>query len=409
MIRYVKAALRGMKAEASAGGGGWHILSGAGQGLSTEGQKSQAGPIVSAEAIMQLSTVWACTSATAQLIASLPCGIYERLPGGGKRRIDSELENILFHRPNTTQTGVEFWEAAVLQMMVGGNAYSRRLRVGPRMVGLEPLLKVKPKRRDGRFVYEVRDGGKVETLRAEDVLHLRGFGAGDGLGLSVVRYGVQSLGAALAADRSSGRVFSNGLQPSGVLQTDQKLEPDQRAQLQTLLNTYSGSDRAGKAMVLESGLSWQSVQWNPEDAQLLETRRFQVEDICRWFGIPPVVIGHSASGQTMWGSGVEMVMLSWLQTGINPLLRRIEARLNADVIPPAQRRRWFFEFNREAMLQMDSKAKAEFLSRMATSGTMTANERRSKLNLPPHSDPAANDLLAQTALAPLETLGEPKQ
>jgi HK97 family phage portal protein len=154
-------------------------------------------------------------------------------------------------------------------------------------------------------------------------------------------------------------------------------------------------------MVLEAGLKWNQVQWDPEDVQLLGTRRFQVEDICRWFGTPPVVIGHASEGQTMWGTGIESIMLSWLRLGINPILRRNEARLNLDAIPPERRGKWFYKYNREAMLEMDSKAKAEFLSRMATSGTMTANERREKLNLPRHDDPLADELLAQTALAPL--------
>jgi HK97 family phage portal protein len=178
--------------------------------------------------------------------------------------------------------------------------------------------------------------------------------------------------------------------------------------LQTLLETFVGSKKAGKTMTLEAGLDFQAVQMNPEDAQLLETRRFHVEDVCRWLGIPPIIIGHSAEGQTMWGTGVEQIMLSWLTLGINPLLTRIEARLNRDLVPVEKRGKWYFEFNREAMLQMDSKSKGEFLSKMGQSGTMSANERRTKLNLPRHPDPAADALLAQTALAPLEDLGKDK-
>ncbi|OWV40395.1 phage portal protein [Mameliella alba] len=405
MMRFIQAALRGIRAEVALGGEGWEAISGSGRVLSTAGRRSSAGPMVSPETIMNLSTVWACTSATAQLVASLPCHLYERGPNGRRTRLDDPLAAILFDRPNTTQTGVEFWEGAIAQQLIGGNAYARRLKVGNRLVGLEPLLDVTPKRKGGGFEYQVREAGaRTRVLPASEVLHLRGFGVGGGLGLSAVRYGTQSFGAALAAERSAARVFSNGLQPSGVLQSKDTLTPEQRETMQAVLERYAGSEKAGKVMVLEAGLEFKTVQWNPEDVQLLETRRFQVEEICRWFGVPPVVIGHAGAGQTMWGTGVEAILMGWLRTGINPILVRNEARLNAETIPPAKRGKWFWQYDREAMLQMDSKAKGVFLSTMATSGTMTANERRERLGLEPHSDPQANDLLGQTALAPLRDL-----
>lgn len=404
MKNIFKAALRGIRAELAAGESGWVTLSAADLPLSTAGTVSDAGALVSSETVMKLSAVWACTSVTAQLIASLPCHLYERTKDGGKTRIDAEAYDILFRRPNPMQTGMEFWEGAIAQKLLRGNAYAEKLRIGRRVVGYRPLMTVTPKRNGAVFDYVVSDGDRRRILKHDDVLHLRGFGAGNGLGLSAVRYGVQSFGAALAADQTAAKIFSNAMMPAGIIQADQTLSPEQRDQLQEMLLAYAGSTRAGKTMVLEAGLSWSKAQLDPEDAQMLETRRYNVEDVCRWFGTPPIVIGHASEGQTMWGTGVEAIMLSWLQLGINPLLRRLEARLNIDAIPPERQGKWFFEFNREAMLQMDSKSKAEFLSRMATSATMTANERRDKLNLPRSTDPMADELLAQTALAALEDL-----
>ncbi|MBV7394564.1 phage portal protein [Mameliella sediminis] len=404
MIRFLSAAMRGIRAELASAGGGWQVVSGQAAPLSGFGRKSDAGPVVSPETIMNLSTAWACTAANAQLVASLPCRVFEVSADGRRRRIEPEIEAITFRQPNATQTGVEFWEGMTAQQLIGGNAYARRLKVGRRTVGFEPLLDVTPKRVAGGFEYELREEGRRYRLKADEVLHLRGFGVGGGLGLSAVRYGTQSFGAALAAERSAARVFVNGMQPSAVLQSKDTLTEDQRAQLAAHLGRFAGSDKAGKAMVLEAGLEWKDVQWNPEDVQLLETRAFQVEEICRWFGTPPVVIGHAGKGQTMWGTGVEAIQLAWLRTGINPILKRNEARLNIDVIPPERRGKWFVEYDREAMLQMDSKAKGVYLSAMATSGTMSANERREVLGLEPHGDPQANALLAQTALAPLRDL-----
>jgi HK97 family phage portal protein len=174
------------------------------------------------------------------------------------------------------------------------------------------------------------------------------------------------------------------------------------------MEDFVSSKRAGKVMALEAGLSFSPTQVNPDDAQLLDTRRFQVEDVCRWFGTPPIIIGHAASGQTMWGSGVEAIMLAWLTLGINPQLRRFEARIKKDLIPLDRRAKWSVEWNREAMLQMDSKSKAVFLTGLTNSGIMSADESRDRLDLARRGG-AADDLHAQTALAPLEALGKDKK
>jgi len=380
-----------------------------GSSLSGWGMSSNAGPKVSAQTIMQLSAVWACTSRTAQLIASLPGSIYQK-EGNGRAAVDSQLADILTVSPNHEQTSVEFWEGLIVQTLMQGNGLAEKISFGRRgVVGLEPLPTGRPQRMpNGKLRYEITDRGKREYLPPEKVFHIRGFGSGTGIGLSAVRYGVQSFGSALAADETAQSVFGNGLQPGGYIRWDSGQNApsaEQRNRLQELLTKFSGSKNTGKMLELPPGASIDALTFNPEDAQLLETRRFSIEDICRWFGVPPIIIGHSADGQTMWGSGVEAIMLSWLTLGINPLLRKIEWRIRKDLISPTDRRRHYFEFNREAMLQMDSAAKGEFMSKMGASGTMTANERRAKLNLPRSSDPNADRLLAQTALAPLSDLG----
>lgn len=407
-LRFMRAAMRGVKAELAAGHSGWEVALGEQQGLTTSGRRSSSGKRVSPDSVMTLSAAFACTKATSQLIGALPAAMYRREGDDDRSKTDGDLAYILTVKPNPEQTALEFWEGMTAQTLLQGNGISEKLMVGSRIVGLRPLLNSKPVRRNGRLEYAVIDRGKTSYLPPEKVFHIRGFGVGDGVGLSAVRYGVQSFGTALAADESAASVFQNALQSAGVftMPADVPLSAPQRAQLQENLNQFAGSSKAGKAMLLEAGLSWQGITMNPEDAQLLDSRRFSVEDVCRWFGVPPVIVGHSSQGQTMWGTGIEAIMLAWLTTGINPLLRRIERRILADLIPRNVQRREYFEFNREAMLQMDSKAKAEFLSKMATSGTMTAHERRKKLNLPRVDDPNADKLLAQVALAPLQDLGK---
>lgn len=391
--------------------GGFLTGSASDAALSSGSKSTPSGKVINAKAAMEISAVYDCVRKTAQALATLPLHYYQKGAGDSRERInDGDLYGVLTESPNRDQTAFEFWEGMVSQICLKGNAYSERLYAGKRFVGLRPLFNVVPERdrQNGGFKYALWDRGRKEILPADKVFHLRGFGAGDGLGMSTIAYGATSMGAALAAEETASSIFSNAMLAAGVITSDQSLNDDQRTAIQEILEDFIGSRRAGKVLALEAGLSYNPLQMNPEDAQLLETRGFGVEDVCRWFGTPPIIVGHSANGQTMWGSGVEAILTSWNVLGINPLATRVEKRIIKDLIPPSQRRGRYFEFNREAMLQMDSKGKSEFLSKMGLSGTMTANERRARLNLPRHDDPAADALLAQTALAPLETLGKEK-
>ena len=377
------------------------------------GWESHAGKTVNMDSAMQLSAVWACIKVTAQAASSLPVALYEKTPDGSREKLDIPLAEILQESPNQDQTALEFWEEQVTWLLAQGNAYAEKVfNSRGELIALQPLAAshCRPVRlTDDRLVYRVTDRGRSEDLPRDRVFHIKGFGQGikdRDYGLSPIAYGVHSMGAALAAEETAGRIFGNGLMTSGLLTTkDQKrLHPDQREQLQKVLEQYAGSAKAGKTMVLPASLEYAKTQLNPEDAQMLETRRFSIEDICRWFGTPPIVIGHSADGQTMWGTGVEQILLSWLTLGIDPICDRIEARIKKQLIRPTGSRRRYAEFNREALLQMDSKAKAEFLSTMVQNGLMDRNEGRQKLNLPTRD--GAGELTAQTNLAPLDRLGE---
>lgn len=407
----IQRAMRRASASLPPGQSGWENAAGGAASVSAFGQMSTAGVRVSPDTVMNLSSVWACTTRTAQLVASLPADIYLKSSKDSREVVSDSLSQILTVSPNSDQTAFEFWEGVVAQLLIRGNAPSELLRIGNRIVGLRPLINATPDIRQGVLVrWSFLDRGRVEYLPPEKVFNIPGFSIGGGLGISAVRAGVNSFGAALAADQTSSSFFSNAMQPGGVVTWENKdgqqsPTPENRSTLKTLLDQFTGSRKAGKTLVLPPQAKYQHITLSPEDAQLLETRRYAVEDICRWFGVPPVIIGHSAEGQTMWGTGVEAIMLSWLTTGINPLLKRIEKRVLKELVPPIHRSNWYFEFNREAVLQMDSQSKGVFMSMMGASGTMTANERRKLLNLPRSDDPNADALLAQTALAPLELLG----
>lgn len=357
---------------------------------------------VSINRALSLSTVWACLRVTAQMVASLDLQVFQRNRDGTKTRLaDHPFEELLNQSPNQDDTGFDYWQRNTAAILAQGNAYSEINILGRTVRGLDPLPNCQPFRnRDGDLNYRINDRGKSEILPREKVMHLRGFGMGGDLGLSAVRFGSNTLRSSLAAEETSAQVFSNGMSAGGVLKTKGELTVDQRNQLQVFLDQYSGSKNTGKTMLLEYGLEYEGIGLNPEDAQLLETRGYNVEELCRWFGTPPVVVGHSADGQTMWGSGIEQVMLSWLTLGINPLLESIEQRIAKSILTAAERRTLAIKFNRQDMLRMDSKAMAAFISKLTVNAGLTPNEGRQLMNLPPLE--GGNELYAQKQLQPLK-------
>lgn len=370
------------------------------------GANSHAGKTVTLDAMMQLSTVWACIRLTAQAVSCLPGAMFERSGDDDRQRVEDDLSEVLCDSPNEDQTPLEFWEGNVAWLMAQGNAYSEQVKIGKRLSALQPIASTAcaPLRRDdGELVYRVWDRGKSEILPRDKIFHLRGFGFGGDLGLSPIRFGAQTFGSAIAIEEATGRLFGSGLQASGLLSSQHTLDDDQRVELQSIMEKFVGSSNAGKLMILEAGLKYERLALSPIDAQMLENQRFSVEALCRWFGMPPIIIGHAAQGQTMWGTGVEQILLAWLTLGIDPICDRIEARVKKQLIRPTGNRKRYFEFNREALLQMDSAAKAAFLSTMTQNGLMTRNEGRAKLNLPRKE--GGDDLTAQTNLAPLGQLG----
>lgn len=368
------------------------------------GGKSNSGQTVTLEKALEIATVWACISRTAQFIASMPLGVYEKEDSGNRIKQSNSMSRLLNESPNAHQTAIEFWEGMIAWMLANGNGYAEILRIGGKVVALEPLPsdRIEPFRDEvNSLMYRVYDGDSERVLPQKDVFHLKGFGFGGDQGLSAIRYGVNTLGLAMSAEESAGSYFSSGMQIGGFIKSQHALNPEQKKQLSENLSKYAGSKNTAKIMTLESGFDFVPVSLNPEDAQLLEARKFNVEEICRWFGMPPIIIGHASEGQTMWGTGVEQITLSWLQTGLNPILCKIEKRIQKQLISNP---RQYAEFNREAAVQMDGKSKMDMLSRGVTNAIIKPDEARHKLNM--GSVKGGDQLFAQTALAPIQTLGK---
>lgn len=372
------------------------------------GHSNATGKTVNIESALKLSTFWACVRITAQAVSCLPAAMYDRIDDNARVRVDDDLAEIICETPNEDQTPLEFWEGAVAWMLTDGNAYAEKASIGKRLAALQPLPsdRCQPVRKaDNTLVYRFTDRGKTEDLPRDKVFHIKGFGFGGDRGMSAIRFGAQTFGSAIASDEVAARLFSSGLSAGGLLKTEGNPTEEQKTDLRKLLEDFIGSANTGKLLMLPKGVTFEQLSISPVDAQLLEHNRFSVEEICRWTGTPPIIIGHAAQGQTMWGTGVEQILLAWLTLGIDPLCDRIEARVKKQLIRPTGKRNRYFEFNREALLQMDSKAKAAFLSTMTQNGLMTRNEGRAKLNMPKDKSPVADQLTAQTNLAPLDQLG----
>ncbi|ORE90641.1 phage portal protein, HK97 family [Stappia sp. 22II-S9-Z10] len=370
------------------------------------GLGTHSGETVTAEKALQLDAVWACVKLKSEAVGTLPCMVYDA--DGLTPAKDHPLYELLHDEPNADMTAVEFWECLELTLMLYGNFFAEKKTNAGRLVALYPLhpecVRVERTASTNERVYRVMEEGKTRTLTERQVFHVRGLTPpGSDVGMAPVTFARQTFGNAIAAEKTAGKMFANGMQAAGVLSSDQVLKKEQRGQLAEIMGQYAGSDRAGKLMILEAGLKYQQLSLNPEDAQMLETRLFGVEQICRWFGVPPVMVGHAANGTTTWGSGVEQLILQFVKTGLRPDLKRIEAAIRRDLLTPEERRSLKVEFNMEGLLRGDSAARSAFYSTMVQNGILDRNEVRALENRP--SRPEAGQLTAQTNLAPLDQLG----
>lgn len=244
------------------------------------------------------------------------------------------------------------------------------------------------------------------VLDEADVFHFRAFGNAGLRGLSPLTFARQTVAASIAADEASNKLFANGVRPSGVLQTDQILKAEQRKDLrENIVAPLAGSSNAGGVFVLEGGMKFSQLSLSPADSQLLESRRWHVEEIARWFGIPPILIGHASQGQTMWGTGVEQIALSWLTLGLRAQLRRIEAAIALRLLEPDERATLYAEFAVEGLLRADSEARAKLYASFAQNGIMDRDEIRQKENLPRRGG-GAGKLTVQANLLPVDDLGK---
>lgn len=368
------------------------------------GDPTYAGKSVSVDTAMQLDTVWACVRLISETVATLPLFLYRKGPRDSRVvAVDHPLYDILHDSPHADFTAVEFWEGVTASLCLWGNAYAEKQYIGSRLVGLEPMRAdmvgvERAPNGERRYIYSDAKGGR-RILSEDQVFHIRGFGSGGDVGLSPIAMARQSLGTAMAADEAAAKMFSNGVRPSLALKMDQVLKDDQRKQIRdNIVAPLAGSKNAGGVFVLEAGMTPIPLTMNSVDAEMLATRTFHVETICRWFRVPPFMVGHTQKS-TSWGTGLEQQQIGFLTFALAPYLKRIEQAINRSLIPATERKRVYAEFETDGLLRADSKTRTDNIVQLVNNGLLTRNEGRGILNWP--AMPGADELTVQAQNVPL--------
>jgi HK97 family phage portal protein len=360
---------------------------------------SDAGVVVTADTAMQISVVWSCVRLISETIATLPLSIYERTRDGKRVASSHPLHFVVHDQPNDEVSASVFWEAMVAAMLLRGAGRAEKLMLGPRLVGLRflaPMRLAVTRGVNGQKEYRyTEENGTQRIIPADRVWTVPGFSLDGKNGCSVISYGANVFGSAIAAEQAAGSTFERGLLPRVWFKFPKVLTPQQRQDArETIENRLSG------ALNMEVG----QLGILPKDAQLLESRAWSVEEICRWFRVPPHMVGHTGKS-TSWGTGIEQQMIGFLTFTLAPWLKRIEQAIAKDLLTPADRSRFYAHFIVEGLLRADSAGRAAFYSVMVNNGILTRDEVRELEDREPMGGNAAV-LTVQTSMAPLDTLGQ---
>lgn len=349
-----------------------------------------SGMAVTADAAMRVSTVYACVSLLSGTIASLPFAVFER-DGDSRKRASHDYWWMLNEQANDGCTSATAWESLMAGKLFYGDGFARLLRPGiasSRVIGWEPMhpLSVQPfKADDGTVYYRHQPSrGPQIVLDAADVIHLPSLGF-DGLtSPSPITYAArEAIGTAMAAEQYAARFFSGGATFDYALKTASNLAPDQLNNLRESLRARLQGNGRGP-LILTGGLEPAQISVNSKDAEILASRLFSVEEICRIFGVPPHMVGHTDK-TTSWGSGIEQQGIGFVRYTLQRHLTPLAQEWNRKLWPIRQR--FFLEHVTDALVRGDLKSRYEAfriaLGRAGEPGWMSPNEVRRIDNMPP--------------------------
>jgi len=367
---------------------------------------STAGKSVTAKTAIQMSTVYACVRVIAETIASLPLHVYQADGQGSKKALEHPLYRILHDEPNTEMTSFVLRETMLSHLLLWGNSYCQIVRNGRgHILGLYPLLpdQMQVDRDSGgklTYDYSTRDG-KTVRMRPEDVLHIPGLGFDGVMGYSPIALEKNAIGLGLAAEEYGSKFFSNGATPSGVL-THPNTVKDPKRLRESWNAAYGGSSNSGKVAILEEGMQFARISMPNNEAQFLETRKFQVSEICRIYRVPPHLVGDLEHATF---SNIEHQGISFAVHTIRPWLVRIEQAMNRALFPDKEKGVFYVRFNMDGLMRGAYKERMEGYAIGRQNGWLSTNDIRELENMNPVPDEEGGDaLLVNGNMLPIKAI-----
>ena len=378
--------------------------------------RTTSGKPVNERTAMQTTAVYACVRILAEAIASLPLHVYEYQDNGGKKLVhDHPLYYLLHDEPNPEMTSFVFRETLMSHLLIWGNAYAQIIRDGAgRVLGLYPLLpdKMEVQRDDRGNIYYVYSRNSDENpmfkeygnikLKAEDVLHIPGLGFDGLIGYSPIAMAKNAVGMTLACEEYGASFFANGANPGGVLEHPGVLKDPSKVR-ESWNSVYRGVNNAHKIAVLEEGMKYQQIGIPPEEAQFLETRKFQINEIARLYRIPPHMVGDLDKSSF---SNIEQQSLEFVKYTLDPWVIRWEQSLQRSLLLPGEKGKYFIKLNVDGLLRGDYQSRMNGYAVGRQNGWFSANDIREMENMNPIPDEEGGNLyLVNGAMTKLADAG----
>jgi HK97 family phage portal protein len=349
-----------------------------------------SGKAVTERSAMQMTAVYSCVRILAEAIAGLPLHVYRYKDDGGKEKaLDHPLYILLHDEPNPEMSSFIFRETLMTHLLLWGNAYAQIIRNGKNeVVALYPLMPNKmtvDRDEHGQLYYEYHRSsdeaptakGSTVILHPSDVLHIPGLGFDGLVGYSPIAMAKNAIGMAIACEEYGAKFFANGAAPGGVLEHPGTIKDPQRVR-ESWQATFGGSGNSNKIAVLEEGMKYTPIGISPEQAQFLETRKFQINEIARIFRVPPHMVGDLEKSSF---SNIEQQSLEFVKYTLDPWVVRWEQSLMRTLLSTKERKVYFVKFNLEGLLRGDYQSRMTGYATARQNGWMSANDIRELENL----------------------------
>lgn len=376
------------------------------------GREALTGDAITWKTALQVSTVLGCVRVIANGISQVPLKVFRESADGRSRlpATDHPLYRILYRRPNPWQSSYEYRQTLGFHLALTGNHFSFKNVANGRLVELlpfEPGCVDVVRESSGDLLYRVTlpDGSRQE-FPPEVIWHVRGPSWNGWMGLEAVQMAREAIGLAMATERQHAKMHKNGVSTTGTYSIDGTLSPDQYKQLRANL-AKSISDNSGAPMILDRGAKWLSQSMSGVDSQHLETRRLQIEEVCRAFGVMPIMVGHADKTATY--ASAEQMFLAHVVHTLSPWYECIEQSIDVNLLTDRDTKDGLYaKFVEEGLLRGSIEATANVLEKYVNGGLMTPNEGRAKLDMNPDSDPESDKLRVPANIVGKQPLGTPE-